>query len=201
MRTFSDPPLAADARATQRRQPKTFAMQPFAQTPASYPGIDGFLGTRGSIMLDVVFVAMFAVIPVLLTSVYLVRYRRLFWLHKQLQLWTGGVLLVALVAFEVDIRFITHQWELRAEPSPFFDAQNQWGCPVGISLIVHLCFAVPTLLLWIFVNVQALRKFSQPPQPGPHSRSHMLWGRLAAFGMLMTALTGLLFYYLAFIAT
>ena len=37
----------------------------------SYPGIGGFLGTRGSLMLDVVFLAMFVVVPLLAVSVWL----------------------------------------------------------------------------------------------------------------------------------
>ena len=37
-----------------------------------YGGINGFLGTRASLMLDVVFLAMFVVVPVLAGSVYLV---------------------------------------------------------------------------------------------------------------------------------
>ena len=152
-------------------------------------------------MLDVVFLAMFAVVPVLLLSIYLVRYRRLFWLHKRLQLATGLVLLVAVLAFEIDIRFITHQWELRADPSPFFDVDNPWGGPAGISLIVHLLFAVPTLVLWIVVNVQALRRFPSPPQPSSYSHAHLIWGRAAGIGMLMTAFTGWVFYYLAFVAS
>ena len=36
----------------------------------AYPGIDGFLGTRASWMLDVLFLAMFAVVVVLGWSVY-----------------------------------------------------------------------------------------------------------------------------------
>ena len=39
-----------------------------------YPGIDGFLGTRASLMLDVVFLAMFAVIPTMAVSVHLVKH-------------------------------------------------------------------------------------------------------------------------------
>jgi putative membrane protein len=176
-------------------------MLPFAQTVmTTYPGMDGFLGTRASFMLDVVLLAMFAVVPVLLLSIYLVRYRRMFLLHKQLQLVTGAVLLVAVLAFEIDIRFITHQWELRADPSPFFNIDNPWTCPAGISLIVHLFFAVPTLVLWVMVNVQGLRKFPNPPRPSGHSHSHLLWGRAAGIGMLMTAFTGWIFYYLAFVA-
>jgi putative membrane protein len=177
-------------------------MQPLdQQSTPDYPGIDGFLGTRGSLMLDVVFLAMFAVVPLLLFSVYLVRYRRLFQLHKWLQLGTGIVLLIAVTAFEVDMRFITREWALRAAPSPYFDVDNRWGCPVGISIIIHLLFAVPTLLLWIYVNVQAVRKFAAPPQPNAYSHAHMLWGRAAGIGMLMTAVTGWIYYYLAFVAS
>ena len=36
------------------------------------PGINGILGTRASLMLDVVFLAMFAILPVLAFSIWLV---------------------------------------------------------------------------------------------------------------------------------
>jgi putative membrane protein len=165
----------------------------------SYPGINGFLGTRGSLMLDVVFLAMFVVVPLLATSVYLVRYRRQYALHKKLQLAMAFVLLAAVLLFELDIRL--NGWEQRAVLSPFFDAQNKWGCPAGLSLIVHLSFAVPTLLLWTVVVVGALRNFSRPPAPGPHSRWHSRWGAVAAGGMVLTGVTGWIFYWLAFAAT
>lgn len=165
-----------------------------------YPGIDGFLrflGFRGSLMLDVVFLAMFAVLPVLAISVYLVKRRR-FELHKKLQLTLGMVLLVAVVAFEVDMRI--HDWTERADLSPYFSAETKWSCPAGIALIIHLFFAIPTALVWAVVTVQALRKFPHPPQPGTHSASHKFWGWLAVLEMCGTALTGWIFYYLAFVA-
>jgi putative membrane protein len=166
---------------------------------ATYPGISGFIpGSRGSLMLDVVFVAMFVIVPLLAASIYLVKYRRQYSLHKSLQLTMATVLLVAVLLFELDIRL--NGWEERSSPSPYFDPANKWGCPAGISLIVHLSFAVPTLVLWIVVVVQALRKFSRPPQPGPHSRWHARWAMIAAVGMLLTAVTGWLFYWLAFVA-
>jgi putative membrane protein len=166
---------------------------------SAYPGISGFVpGSRGSLMLDVVFVAMFVVVPVLAASIYLVKYVRRYALHKKLQLVMAGVLLVAVLLFEVDIRI--NGWEQRAAPSPFFDAANKWNCPAGLSLIVHLSFAVPTLVLWVAVVVGALRNFSRPPTPGAHSRWHSRWGMIAAVGMLLTALTGWVFYWLAFVA-
>ena len=85
-----------------------------------YPGLDGFLGTRASIMLDVVFLAMFAVIPAMALSIFLVKFRKQYTLHKRLQLVLGAVLLVAVVAFEIDMRFIT-DWRQRAAESPYAD--------------------------------------------------------------------------------
>jgi uncharacterized membrane protein YozB (DUF420 family) len=70
-----------------------------------------------------------------------------------------------------------------------------------MALIIHLCFAIPTLLLWIYVIVQALRKFPSPPVPSEHSGTHAKWAWLAAGGMFLTAITGGTFYYLAFVAS
>ena len=159
----------------------------------------GFLGTRGSLMLDVVFLAMFAVLPLLATSIYLVKQKK-YALHKLINLILGVVLLVAVLAFEIDMRFFT-DWEVLAKDSPYFDAAAKWTSVAGLALIIHLCFAIPTLLLWIWVIVQALRKFPSPPVPGEHSQAHSKFAWLAAGGMFMTAITGGVFYYLAFVAS
>jgi hypothetical protein len=170
-------------------------------TPAEsvYPGINGFLSTRGSLMLDVVFLAMFVVVPILALSIYLVKFRGRYSWHKMLQLAMASVLLVTVVLFEIDMRL--NDWTKRAIESPYFDPAHKWTCPAGVSLLIHLSFAVPTLLLWGLVVVRALRNFSQPPTPGPHSRWHARWGMTAAVGMLLTAATGWVFYWMAFVAT
>ena len=159
--------------------------------------IPGFLGTRASIMLDVVFVAMFLVLPILAISIGMVR-KRGFRLHKRLQLALATVLLLAVVAFEFDMRFST-DWRALAAASPYYTSEG-WN-PVWIALCIHLSFAIPAAVLWTFVVVQALRKFPKPPAPSAHSASHKFWGWIAALCMMMTALTGWVFYYLAFAAT
>ena len=158
--------------------------------------IPGFLGTRASLMLDVVFVAMFLVLPVLAVSISLVK-RGQYGRHKRAQLVLGIVLLLAVVAFELDMRLLT-DWEKLAEPSPYYRTDG-WST-VWTALVIHLSFAIPAAFLWTYVIVQALRKFSRPPSPGAHSRSHKFWGWLAAICMTMTAITGWIFYYLAFVA-
>jgi len=157
-----------------------------------YPGIDGFLPFRGSLMLDVVVVAMAAVLPLLGYSIFVVRYRRNFVLHKRLQLILAAALLVTVTAFELDMRF--NGWRERAKPSPYYAT---WVDP---SLYLHLVFSVSTAALWIWVTVAAVRKFPDPPCPGQHSPQHLLWARLAALDMLLTSISGWAFYYLSFVA-
>jgi uncharacterized membrane protein YozB (DUF420 family) len=168
-----------------------------AQQSAAF---NGFLPTRGSWMLDFVFVAMFAIVPVMAWSIYLVKYRRpeqeykCEW-HKRIQLTLAGVLLVAVTAFEVDLNLITKDWRPLAEASPYYASKI-----VDYSLWIHLCFAVPTPLLWVFVIVQALRKMPRPAGPSAYSVRHAKWGRIAAVSMFMTAVTGWIFYWLAFVS-
>lgn len=157
----------------------------------------GFLGTRGSLMIDFVFLAMFAVLPILGFSIYLAKVKRAYQLHKWIQIVLAVVLLIAVVAFEVDMRFFT-DWEKLAEPSPHFK-KGEW-CLVWQSLAVHLAFAIPTPLLWIVVIVRAMRNFANPPVPNSHSHAHRKLGWLATIGMTLTAITGWIFYWLAFVA-
>ena len=161
-----------------------------------YPGLDGFLGTRASLMLDVVTVAMVVILPALAVSIFLVRYRKRYLLHKRLQIALSAVLFTAVTLFELDMRI--NGWRLRAAASPYYS--DDGAGLVSKILSVHLVFAISTAALWAAVLVQALLKFPRPPAPSLHSRRHVIWGRLAALDLVLTAVTGWVFYWLAFVA-
>jgi hypothetical protein len=162
-------------------------------TEPDFPGIDGFLGTRAALTVDLLVVSMLFVVIVLGWSVYQARYRRRFQLHKRVQLSLAAVLLVTVALFEIDIRL--YGWQSRAagviggEPS----------AAVWYALYVHLVCALSTVVLWPVVIVLALRNFPNPPRPGAHSRVHVPLARLAAVDMVLTAVTGWVFYWLAFV--
>lgn len=158
-----------------------------------YPGIDGFLGTRAPMMLDVLFLALFAIVAILGWSVYQVKYRRRFALHKRVQITLGIVLLVVVALFEIDMRL--HGWEDRAAGQIGGVARPA----VWTALYVHLVFAIAAVILWPVVIVRAVRQFPAPPVPGAHSRSHIRWARVAAIDMVLTSATGWVFYILAFV--
>jgi len=160
-------------------------------------GMNGFLGTRASLMLDVVALAMVVLLPATGFSIYLVKYRRQYLLHKRIQLTLGAVLLVTVGLFEADMRI--YGWRHRAAASPYngHAGSIDW---VTTALSVHLLFAVSTALLWVVVIFRALRSFPNPPQPSPHSAWHRVFAKLAAIDMACTAVTGWVFYWLAFVA-
>jgi len=145
-------------------------------------------------MLDFVFLAMFGIIAIMGVSIYLVRFKKKYQLHKMIQIVLGIVLLVAVTAFEVDMRFITKDWRSLAEASPYFESGV-----VSTTLWIHLCFAVPTPVVWLLVIINGCRKFPSPPQPNEYSAKHIIWARIGALLMTLTAVTGWIFYVLAFV--
>ncbi len=147
-------------------------------------------------MLDVVFLAMFAVVPVLVWSILLAKRGKFVW-HKRVQIALASILLLAVTAFEVEMRIVG--WEDRASLSPYWTG-SAWDDWVHYSLGIHLFFAIPTAFLWTYVVIQAVRRFPKPVGPNEHSRSHRFWAPIASFEMLMTAITGWIFYFLAFVA-
>lgn len=160
---------------------------------------DGFLGHQSSLMLDVVVVALVAVVPLLLFSLWSVKLRRQFTRHRNLQLLIAALLLLAVLAFEVDMHLIQGGWlQVVSKRTPAPTAEQLAG--IRGALRIHLCFAITTPVLWITTIVLALRHFSSPPRPGAHSRTHRVLGWLSAIDLSLTSVTGLWFYYVAFMA-
>lgn len=163
------------------------------------PMRNGFLGFDASFMLDFVVVALVAVVPVILWSLYVVKVQRNYALHRLLQIALGVILLVTVVAFEVDMR-MQGGWERIINK----DLASPRRSPDEIATIrqflyVHLLFAISTPFLWGTTLALALKRFSAPPLPGPHSRLHKTLGWLSTVDLVLTSATGLAFYYIAFV--
>lgn len=159
----------------------------------------GFLGFDSSLMLDVVVCALVLVVPVIIYSLYLVKVRRNYALHAVIQTTLAVVLLIVVVAFEVDMR-LHGGWQNIVNKNP--EAPRVIGealADIRTMLLVHLVFAVSTPLLWTTTLVLAWRRFAKPTSPGLHSRTHKTLGWLATIDLVLTSVTGLGFYYLAFV--
>ena len=159
----------------------------------------GFLGPDAStFMLDFVVTALVLIVPALVVSLYLVKVRRNYVAHRNLQLVLAGALLVAVIAFEVDVRMHGGWREIVGARTPALSA-DQFET-VKRTLYVHLIFAISTPLLWGTTIALALKRMPKPPAPCEHSRLHKTLGWLSVIDLVMTSATGLLFYYRAFIA-
>ena len=159
----------------------------------------GFLGQDAStFMLDFVVTALVLIVPALLVSLYLVKVKRNYLAHRNLQLTLAGVLLVAVIAFEIDVRMHGGWREIVGARTPALSAEQFET--VKQTLYVHLVFAISTPLLWGTTIVLALKRMPKPPAPCEHSRLHKTLGWLSVIDLVLTSATGLLFYYRAFIA-
>ncbi len=160
---------------------------------------NGFLGYDTTFMLDFVVCALIVIVPLVVYSLYLVKVRKDFRGHRNMQVLLGAVLVVAVTAFEIDVQLIHGGWE---------QIVNKPGQPVRLSpevlndvrrvLRVHLMFAISTPFLWAATLGLAWRRFANPPTPGPHSGLHKQLGWLATLDLVATSFTGLWFYYVAF---
>lgn len=161
----------------------------------------GFLGYDASFMLDFVVSALVLIVPVLLYSIWAVKFGRKYVLHRNLQVGLGLVLLVAVAAFEIDTQIVHGGWRHIVNK----DAEHPRLAGTALEhvervLSIHLIFAISTPFLWAATLVLAWRRFPSPPVPGPHSRLHKFLGWLSVIDIVLTSLTGLWFYYVAFIA-
>jgi putative membrane protein len=158
---------------------------------------DGFFGYHTSFMLDAVVVALVLVVPVLAFSLFSVKIRRQYTLHRNLQMFLALALLAAVLAFEVDLHYVQGGWENVVSKGPPLTADQLKV--IQRVLRIHLIFAGSTPVLWAVTIALALRSMPRPPQPSPHSRLHSILGWASTLDLVLTSVTGLVFYYVAFI--
>ena len=162
---------------------------------------NGFLGYDTSLMLDVVVVALAAVVPALLFSLYQVKFKQNYTLHRNIQLGLAVVLLIAVAAFEVDMQIIHGGWENIVNKVPEAPRRTaEQMASIQKVLWIHLVFAISTPLLWAITIVLALKRIPKPPAPCEHSNLHKKLGWLSVVDITLTSVTGLWFYFAAFIA-
>lgn len=160
--------------------------------------VDGFLGYRTSFMLDVVVCALVLVVPTLVYSIYVVKFRAKFVVHRNIQLALAVVLLLAVTAFEVDMQWLQGGWKnVVAKRAIPLTAEQLSG--VQSVLWIHLVFAISSPLLWATTIFHALKRIPNPPAPSNASKLHKLLGWASTVDLTLTSVTGLWFYYFAFV--
>ena len=130
-------------------------------------------GTRASLFVDLFLLALVVCLAAMLVGVRFVRKGDVR-AHAAVMVSTFALFVLAVVAFEVAVRF---------------------GDPVTLPaapLVIHLCLAVPCLLLWtrqIWLGRRALL------DPAPHRRR----GRILLVLLSLTVATGFWLYVATFV--
>ncbi len=150
------------------------------------------LFSRAPLILDILFLAMLAFLPLLLFSVYLVRIKKKFLIHKRLQIGLTVALMSILIAFEIEMRL--NGWRQYTDESPY---NHTTLMPFLLS---HIAIASATLVFWIVTFIHGLKKIALPPIQSPSTSIHKNLAWISVIGLTLTTLTGWIFYYMAFIA-
>lgn len=151
----------------------------------------GFLGTRADLLMDIVIIALVAVVPIVLWNWRLARSGQ--WQqHKRMQIGLAVLLALVVGLFEYNLRLQGGIFEAtRASAYAGTTTLNFW-------IWFHTFFAITTLLVWIGLISASLRRFPNPPVPGAFSPRHRFWGRVGMVWMLATGVTSLPVYWYGF---
>ena len=155
----------------------------------------GFLGTPASLMLDVVICSLIIIVPALIASIYLVKWRRDYLRHKWIQIVISCALILIVGLFEIDMQLQGGFWVM-AKDSPY--AQTAF---LHNLLYIHLVFSISTVVLWLTTFVTALRYVPNPPAPSRFSRKHKFLAWISVGDLVATVVTGLMVYYYGFWVT
>ncbi len=153
---------------------------------------DGFLGPRGNLLTDVVFVCNLVAPAWALVAARAARRgdrRR----HMRLQLTLWAVMILNLLLLEGYIRVSGGSGSLLAG-SPY-----EGTGLMSVVIVLHIVPAVATYLLWTGLVVVTYRRRSSPSLAlGAFSARHALLGKLVIAGLLWTALSACFVYYMTF---
>ena len=153
---------------------------------------EGFLGSRGDVLIDLVILSFIAILPLLVISWRYARNKH-YAHHRHLQIGLAVILAVAVGLFELDLRLSGGIFELtRGSAYSGNDLLN--------SIIYgHTLVAVASVLVWVPLIVVSLKRFGSPPVPGAFGPRHRFWGRMGMALMMLSGFSALPLYYLGFV--
>jgi hypothetical protein len=151
---------------------------------------DGFLGSRGNLLTDVVFVCNLAAPGWALVAARFAR-RGEHTRHMRLQMALWLVMLTNLLMLEGHIRMSGGSGSLTAG-SPYAGTTL-----MSVAFLLHISPAVATYVLWSGLVLATYRRRSIP-RLGAFSRRHKRLGTIVIAGLIWTALSACFVYYLTF---
>ena len=141
-------------------------------------------------MMDIVVVSLIAVVPLLIFSIIQAK-KGAYQVHKKCQVTLAIVLLIAVVLFELEMRFAGGIKNL-IEPERYTLAFRAY-------LWFHIALAISTLVLWTLTILKALKYFDGQKMDPLHLKLHRKLGLYSTLSLFSTSITGLGVYYWSFL--
>jgi uncharacterized membrane protein YozB (DUF420 family) len=147
--------------------------------------MQGFLGTRGDFIIDMV-MTISGFLPFLLLFAFYLAARGKYNAHKYLQIILFITVTILVAALELDI----HSGELPkiSKLSPYSETKE-----LMIIFVVHLFFAVSAFAGWFWLIVKSMIRY-----PKYFEFDHKRMGRFVFLNILMMAITGWILYWMTF---
>ena len=148
--------------------------------------MNGFLGTRADLIIDLIMVITGFLPLLLLYSFYLASKGR-YTLHKNLQLFLLLLSSIAVIALELDIRL--GGVENIATQSSYYNSPT-----LKTVFVFHLIVAISSFFLWSWMAF----KFSLLSVAKIKRTNHKLWGKILFTLLILTLVSGWAIYVMFF---
>lgn len=145
-------------------------------------------------MMDFVVVALIGVVPLLLYSLWSVK-KGFYIRHKNLQIFLAIILLITVLLFELEMRLAGGIDALMV------NSTYKNTTAFDIILYTHLFFAVSTPFLWAYTIFKAVKNFDDGRLIPEYISTHKCLGIVSVIDLVLTSVTGLIVYYMAFLCT
>jgi uncharacterized membrane protein YozB (DUF420 family) len=147
--------------------------------------MEGFLGTRGDFIVDLV-MTISGFLPFLLLFTFYLAVKGKYDLHKYLQITLFSVVALLVVALELDVRF----GELAeiSKQSPYSGTTE-----LMVVFIIHLFFAVTSFFGWLWLIIKSTKRY-----PVFFDFNHKKWGKIIFWDIVLMVITGWVLYLMSF---
>lgn len=149
--------------------------------------MDGFLGTRGDFIVDLV-ITISGALPFLLLFTFWLAARGHHDLHRILQMILFATVLVLVIALELDVQ-MGGLADISAQ-SPYAGTSVYY-----LLFSVHLVFALTGFFGWLWLIIKSHKRY-----PKHFDFDHKKWGKLLFVDILLMAVTGWMLYWMTFAA-
>jgi uncharacterized membrane protein YozB (DUF420 family) len=147
--------------------------------------MEGFLGTRGDFIIDLV-MTISGFLPFLLLFTFYLAAKGKYDTHKYIQIILFTVVLFLVIALEIDIR--SGKLAGISKLSPYAGTKE-----LMVVFVVHLFFALSAFVSWFWLILKSLFRY-----PKFFEFNHKKIGKYVFINILMMAITGWILYWMTF---